>query len=231
MSKATQRDKGKASAGAPTVPRSRLVEVVERPGVSQDTQVAELVTAGDVTNAATALHFVHGYMGELSLTHMVKSLKDCGELVNAGDMKAAERMLNGQAIALNAIFAEMARRAHMNMGSHLGATESYLRLALKAQSQSRATLETLAAIKNPPVVYAKQANINNGGQQQVNNGAAVSGAGHAGASAQAANPKPEQTELLEAGNGKRLDTRAASTAGGAHSHMEALGAVHGAKKR
>jgi hypothetical protein len=44
-----------------------------------------------------------------------------------------------------------------------------LRLALKAQSQCRATLETLSAIKNPPVVIAKQANISNG-HQQINNG-------------------------------------------------------------
>jgi hypothetical protein len=44
-----------------------------------------------------------------------------------------------------------------------------MRLALKAQSQCRATLETLSAIKNPPVVFARQANITNG-PQQVNNG-------------------------------------------------------------
>jgi hypothetical protein len=48
--------------------------------------------------------------------------------------------------------------------------EGYLRMALKAQNQCRMTLETLATIKNPPV-FTKQANINNGGQQQVNNGA------------------------------------------------------------
>jgi len=57
----------------------------------------------------------------------------------------------------------------------LSAMETYLRLALKAQAQSRATLETLAAIKNPPVVFARQANINHGGQQQVNNGTAPAG--------------------------------------------------------
>jgi len=28
------------------------------------------------------------------------------------------------------------------------------------------TLETLATLKNPQVVYARQANINNGGQQR-----------------------------------------------------------------
>jgi hypothetical protein len=47
-----------------------------------------------------------------------------------------------------------------------------MRLAFKAQSQSRATIETLAAIKNPPVVFTRQANIANGPQQvnQVNMG-------------------------------------------------------------
>jgi hypothetical protein len=41
----------------------------------------------------------------------------------------------------------------------------------KAQNQCRMTLETLSTIKNPPVVYAKQANIAHG-PQQVNNGTA-----------------------------------------------------------
>jgi hypothetical protein len=44
-------------------------------------------------------------------------------------------------------------------------------MALRAQSQCRATLETLAAIKNPPIVYARQANVTTG-PQQINNGVA-----------------------------------------------------------
>jgi hypothetical protein len=50
--------------------------------------------------------------------------------------------------------------------------ETYLRLALKAQSQSRASIESLAQIKNPPVVYARQANFANG-PQRVNSGVAA----------------------------------------------------------
>jgi len=46
-------------------------------------------------------------------------------------------------------------------------------MALKAQNQCRMTLKTLATIKNPHVEFARQANINNAGQQQVNNGAAA----------------------------------------------------------
>ena len=72
-------------------------------------------------------------------------------------------------VALNAMFAELARRAALNMGQHLDVTDRYLRLALKAQSQSRATIETLAAIKNPPTVFARQMNVAHG-PQQVNNG-------------------------------------------------------------
>jgi len=52
----------------------------------------------------------------------------------------------------------MARRAAMNMNGNIQATETYMRMALKAQSQSRSTLETLSAVKNPPIVFAKQAN-------------------------------------------------------------------------
>ena len=40
-----------------------------------------------------------------------------------------------------------------------------MRMALKAQNQCRMTLETLATIKNPPVVFAKQANTAQGPQQ------------------------------------------------------------------
>lgn len=47
--------------------------------------------------------------------------------------------------------------------------ESYLRMAMKAQNQCRMTLETLTTVKNPSVVYARQANIAHG-PQQVNNG-------------------------------------------------------------
>ncbi|MDN8616544.1 hypothetical protein [Variovorax ginsengisoli] len=51
------------------------------------------------------------------------------------------------------------------MGEHIGAMETYARLAMKAQCQCRTTAE----MKNPPVVFARQANISNG-PQQLNNG-------------------------------------------------------------
>lgn len=67
----------------------------------------------------------------------------------------------------------MARRAALNMNGHLDATDELLRLALKAQAQSRATVEALAEVKNPrSVAFVKQANIAHGHQQVDNPGAA-----------------------------------------------------------
>ncbi len=51
----------------------------------------------------------------------------------------------------------------------MGTAETLLRLALKAQSQCRTTLLTLAEIKNPrPIAFVNQANFAHG-PQQVNN--------------------------------------------------------------
>lgn len=156
------------------------------------------------------------------MDRLAEDVKD----VWGGDMKRAEAMLFGQAHALQSMFMELARRATTQ--EYLKQWESYLRMALKAQNQCRMTLETLAAIKNPPVVFAQQANINNGGKQQVNNGTVpVQGQAHA----HAANPQTAPTGLLEQKHGEWLDTGAAGTAGGADPHLAPVGKVHRPAKR
>lgn len=209
--------------------KTRHLQVIRDPSKTEDRQFADLVSDGLASNASTAIRFIKQEHGDVSLTELVASLRDQGEAVNRGDLAAAERMLSAQAVALNAVFAEMARRAALNMGEHLGATESYMRLALKAQSQSRATVETLAAIKNPPVVFARQANINNGGQQQVNNGTVPPQATQVHAHAEKSQAAP--TELLEATDVQRLDTRAPSAAGGVDQGLAPVGAVNRAANR
>jgi hypothetical protein len=72
-----------------------------------------------------------------------------------------------QAHTLDLLFNELAQKAKHQ--SYIPSFETFLRLALKAQNQCRMTIETLSNIKNPPVVFAKQANIS-GGHQQINNG-------------------------------------------------------------
>jgi len=140
---------------------------------TQERAIADLAANGGVTGADLVRKFNVSTFGDLHLAACVASLSTTAKAIHGGDLKPAETMLVAQAAALNAIFGELARRSSLNMGEHMDATERYMRLALKAQGQCRATLETLAAIKNPPVVFARQANINNGGQQQVVNGAAL----------------------------------------------------------
>jgi hypothetical protein len=75
-------------------------------------------------------------------------------------------MLYCQAYALQAIFVDSLLQVKKH--EWFSTSEAFMRMALKAQSQCRATVETLATIKNPPVVFARQANIAQG-PQQVNN--------------------------------------------------------------
>lgn len=151
--------------------KSRELKIEHGAGEPFDREraIADIVSSGVATNARTAIQFSQATWGEVSLTEMVSSLHAAGKAVAGGSLESAERLLTAQAVSLNAIYGELAHRASLNMGEYLDATERYLRLALKAQAQCRATLETLATIKNPPVVFAKQANIANG-PQQVNNG-------------------------------------------------------------
>jgi hypothetical protein len=110
------------------------------------------------------------FAGEVDLGELLKDMRERIERVQGGDMKPVEAMLYAQAMTLETIFTNLARRAALNAGEYLSATDTYMRLALKAQAQCRATLEALAEIKNPrPVAFVKQANISSG-HQQVNNG-------------------------------------------------------------
>lgn len=192
----TKRTKAPAPAPAPA-PDAKTLQVEKTPGKTRERMLAAVATQGLASNAAILSDFTRASFGELSLTAAVAELRDSAAAVSRGDLAGPEAMLAAQAVSLNAMFAEMARRASLNMGQYMGAAETYMRLALKAQGQCRATLETLAAIKNPPVVFARQANINHGGQQQVNNGTALQAGGNAPAPAPAAQGEGG-TQSLEA---------------------------------
>lgn len=82
----------------------------------------------------------------------------------AGDLAIASRLLSAQAITLDSMFTELARRAALNMGEYINAAESYGRLALKAQSNCRATLEALAKLHQPREQTVRHVHVNEGGQ-------------------------------------------------------------------
>jgi hypothetical protein len=149
---------------------------------------------------------------------LLDNLRDQARTVQGGDLSHAEAMLTNQASALQALFVRLSEKAMEQ--THMPNLEGFMRLALRAQSQCRATLETLAAVKNPPVVYAKQANVTTG-PQQINNGTA--------APLRARENDSEQPQLLRQADGERLDFGTAATAGGIDTSMEAVGAIHRAE--
>ena len=135
----------KTTSNTPPAPakanKSELLQIERNPDKSEDRLVAEMAAAGIAGNAVSLGRFGKGTFGELSLGDCIQALKGTISDVKGGDLSSAEAMLAAQAAALNAMFCELARRAATNMGEHLGATESYMRLALKAQGQCRATLD------------------------------------------------------------------------------------------
>lgn len=184
---------------------------------AQDKDLAKLKATCSLSasfNAATLVQAL-SVQGELNLIDLFTLLGERCKEVHGGDLKHAENMLIAQAHSLDAMFANLARRGLAQEG--LEQYQAHMKLALKAQSQCRATLETLAAIKNPPVVFAKQANIANG-PQQVNNNAD----GFAGA--REIETKPN--ELLETGHEQWLDTGTARKTGASDQAMATVEAVH-----
>lgn len=213
----TKTAKTKAKAGLNSgSSKSNTLKVAEIEGKTPDRVIAEVALSPMALNALTASTFSKGSFGELDLTTSVDVLREKTETVNKGDLSGLEATLTAQAVALDAIFTELARRGAMNMGEYLNAAETYLRLALKAQSQCRATLETLANIKNPPVAYVRQANIAHG-HQQVNNGTQTP--------SRARDNKSQQNKVLEEQNGQWVDSGTPRAASGVDKAVATVGEI------
>lgn len=145
----------------------------------------------------------------LNVNALVNELRTQVGEMQRNNLGRSEAMLIAQAHTLDALFSNLTRRSRDNSeAGYLDAAETYLRLALKAQSQCRATLETLSAVKNPPVIYAKQVNQTTG-PQQINNSMA---------------PPPQAREI---GNeqSKLLDARATGEAIPSYSTLETVGKI------
>lgn len=200
---------------------NRVVNIPQLPGETDDTSIARGITRPEVGAASTSSYFNPLAKGA-DINALVAEMRRQSKLVNDGDLTRAEAMLMSQAHSLDAIFNEFCKRAALNMGEFLPAVETYMRMALKAQSQCRATLQTLGEIKAPrSIAFIRQANVANG-PQQVNNGPTLP---------PREQPPDSTNELLEASNGEWLDTGTTRASGATDSAMAAVGEIDGAEKR
>ena len=174
-----------------------------------------------VQAAVTLKEYDKSY-GDLDLNGLITVLTEQTKASNDGDLGRAEAMLTTQAHTLDAIFNNLARRAIR--ADHMNNLDTYLKLALRAQSQCRATWEALGAIKNPTVMgYVRQANIAHG-PQQVNNAAPED-------TPRAREKSNSENELLEQKDGEGLDTRTTGTTGKADPEMATVGEIDGTKDK
>jgi hypothetical protein len=154
--------------------------------------------------------------GDVPLEGLVEDLGRQCDMAMDGDLARTEAMLVAQAHTLDAIFNHLARRAAGC--EYLNQLEVQLRLALKAQNQCRATIETLATMKNPrAIAFVGQANIAHG-PQQVNNPLAKDPCSR--------KVESEQDKLVEQRDGQRLDQETASAAIDTNQALETVGIFH-----
>lgn len=197
--------------------KSGHIPAAGKPDEDEGVVIARTVLRPTVQAAVTLKEYGKAY-GDLDLSGLIDALTVQTKAASDGDLGRGEAMLATQAHTLDAIFNNLARRA-IN-AEYMDNLDRYLKLALRAQSQCRATWETLSAMKNPPMVgYVRQANIARG-HQQVNNAPST-----AGDNSRARENTDVQNKLLEESDDQRLDIGAEGAAGGVDPAMAPLGKV------
>lgn len=147
--------------------KTQLIELSVGKDQTKEDALAEFNSKSEFLGAAVKESFDIGLGEDFDCLANMKALEKATQQIKLGDLSKIEEMYLSQAIALEAMFASLARRAKAQ--DKLLQYETHMRLALKAQNQSKATLQALVQLKQPAnTQFIKQANIAQG-HQQVNN--------------------------------------------------------------
>ena len=173
--------------------------------------LAEFQSKSEFLSTAVIESFNVSLGEDFDFQSAMQVLEKTTQQIKSGDLSKIEEMYISQAVALEAIFTKTIRKA--SAAERLPQYQAHMHLALKAQNQSRATLQALVQLKQPSnTQFIKQANIAQG-HQQVNNLAEK-------------NITP-QNELLEDIHGNsQLDTGTTTTTTGIDTALEALDEVN-----
>jgi hypothetical protein len=187
--------------------------------ISREKIIAAHIISPTIT-AALAIKELHPDLESLSLTALNDALLDQAMLSIENNSAQQEALLVTQSHTLDVLFSHLVTRSLQS--KNLEQIDVFMKLALKAQSQSKSTVDALTRLTHPPVSnYVSQANIANG-PQQVNNG---------GPSRSSEEERNLENELLETLHGERLEPRAEITPISDDQEVAALAKVDGTKKR
>ena len=134
---------------------------------TKEQALAEFQSKSEFLSTAVIESFNVGLGDDFDFQSAMQVLEKTTQQIKSGDLSKIEQMYISQAVALEAIFTKTIRKA--GVAEHLPQYQAHMHLALKAQNQSRATLQALVQLKQPTqTTFVKQANIAQG-HQQVNN--------------------------------------------------------------
>ena len=179
---------------------------------AESERYAKISLSASAMSAVLSADFSKSMFPDVKLDDSISALSEKITSIQNGDLQSIEAMLIGQAQALQTMFVSLGRQAASK--TSLPQYTAFMNLALKAQSQSRATIQALIELKSPKqATFVKQANIANG-NQQVNN--VTSTQAHAHAKENGNQPN----ELLEVNNGsENMDARTVQTTSRAYKTM------------
>ena len=149
---------------------SPKLEVEKRTDERIERTLARITLDPQTRNANLAMSFGSQMFVDQLKPDISESSAVLGEEIQMamkGDLSLASRIYTSQAISLDALFTEMARRSGNNMGQYPDAADRYMRLSLKAQAACRSTLEALARLHQPREQTVKHVHVNEGGQAVV----------------------------------------------------------------
>jgi len=146
------------SKAVPVVKGKTELETAER--------IAKLAVSPEMSSqrVVAASERNKGLDEHLDIPQLMAALKAESERLSGGKSEDIGPILANQALALQSLFSRLTERALSQ--SHTSNIEAFMRLALRAQSQCRATLESLSSLNKTPTVFAQQANVAT--NQQIN---------------------------------------------------------------
>ena len=194
------------------------------PPAKQDKQAeskryAKASLSASTMSAVLSADFTKSMLPDVDLNDSISALSDKITVIQNGDMQPIEAILIGQAQALQTMFVSLGRQAVSK--TSLPQYTAFMNLALKAQSQSRATIQALTELKYPKqATFVKQANIAHG-NQQVNNATSTHTPARAKAIENQSNELLSDINKIE-GNYATLDNSGTATASAADKAMAAV---------
>lgn len=155
-----------SSAGGSADDRTNEMHVSKIDGKSAGYAIARSGLEPEIRHAALTLNASADLFDGASATvpETAEAIGDMAGEAATQDLSSVNRLLTAQALSLDALFTQMARKAHANVNQYPDAAERYMRLAFKAQAQSRATLEALVKMHQPREQTVRHVHVGPNGQ-------------------------------------------------------------------